>query len=105
MQQNLPEWETYSDKLAWDVKSIKTDTIMFLFTHINEADWKQEYSFVIDVSEQEYKCEINLTPVVECCPEVAVSASLLNDLNESRDLYLFLKKMRAAFVDHVKRFK
>ncbi|KAL3902183.1 MAG: hypothetical protein SGCHY_000034 [Lobulomycetales sp.] len=96
---NLPEWKAYSERLAWNVKTIKKDVIMFVFTHISD-DWNEQFHFTVDVSSKEYK-------VVDCAPAEVLNSSkeYLDQLNESRDLFLYLKQMRAAFVEYAKNRK
>lgn len=42
--------------------------------------------------------------VMECVPQLPNLQELVSKLNEHRDFYVFLKEMRQAFVDLVKRF-
>ncbi|KAF9113692.1 kinetochore-associated Ndc80 complex subunit spc25 [Mortierella sp. AM989] len=74
----------------------KQDHIGFVFTRINELDWDQEYSITVDVSQHEFA-------VSECSPDLQELSSLLKYLNETRDFYGFLKRVRKAFKDSTKK--
>ncbi|KAF9383140.1 kinetochore-associated Ndc80 complex subunit spc25 [Mortierella sp. AD011] len=72
------------------------DHIGFVFTRINELDWDQEYSITIDVSQHEFA-------VSDCTPNLPELPSLLRYLNDTRDFYGFLKRVRKAFKDLSKK--
>jgi hypothetical protein len=90
--------------------------LKFVFTHINEYNWDEEFSFVVDVSaEKEYHSMlwkvimvfmlINISfsaPVYDCQPMLPRLNEQVKYLNESRDFYRYLKEMRKAFVELVK---
>lgn len=63
----------------------------FSFIYIDQNDWEKEFSFVIDVSEANYR-------VIECQPGLPHMSPLLERLNMDRDFYGFLKRVRKAFV-------
>ncbi|KAJ3385811.1 kinetochore-associated Ndc80 complex subunit spc25 [Lobulomyces angularis] len=91
LKKNEPELKIFEDKLAWKIKTIKTDNIKFSFTHINETNWDEEFSFVLDVSEPMYK-------VADCIPLISDVDKHVEELNQFRDLFTFLKNMRSSFV-------
>lgn len=92
---NEPELRAYEEMLAMTMVGIRKECISFIFTHINETDWKCEYSFTIDISGQDYK-------VTMCNPPLPRLTELVGLLNADRDFYAFLKQMRKAFAEIAK---
>ena len=70
------------------------DVIKFVFTHINEQDWNEEYYFVVDMS------YASVYKLIACKPMLKDIDSWMEWLNSSRDFYTFLKKMRKGFTLH-----
>ncbi|KAG0314902.1 kinetochore-associated Ndc80 complex subunit spc25 [Dissophora globulifera] len=93
---NRPELASFESILAMRIVGVKEDHIGFVFTRINEQDWNKEYSITIDVSHHEFT-------VSDCTPELNELPVLLRSLNATRDFYGFLKKVRKAFKDSVKK--
>ncbi|KAL1917888.1 uncharacterized protein VTP21DRAFT_3722 [Calcarisporiella thermophila] len=89
---NEPELRCYEEKLAMKIHSVKSNWLKFVFTHINEKNWDKEYSFTVDVSERVYK-------VPKCNPQIENINELVAWLNETRDFFGFLKRIRKAFKD------
>ncbi|THH26744.1 hypothetical protein EUX98_g7449 [Antrodiella citrinella] len=86
-----PELVECERKLQCFVEGIDKDKILIRFTHVDPHDTSREFSFVIDVSSRAYKVPTT-TPYLPNLP------MLLEELNESRDLYAFIKGLRLAFV-------
>ncbi|KAF9439098.1 kinetochore-associated Ndc80 complex subunit spc25 [Entomortierella beljakovae] len=93
---NRPELAIFESVLAMRIVGIKEDHIGFVFTRINELDWDQEYTITIDVSHHEFA-------VSECSHNIPELPSLLKHLNETRDFYGFLKRIRKSFKDFAKK--
>ncbi|KAJ3219448.1 hypothetical protein HDU67_001279 [Dinochytrium kinnereticum] len=85
-----PEIAFFESKMAMKIFSLKGEALRFSFTHINSKLWDEEYFFIVDVSQEVYK-------VLQCQPPIKDLDLLLNNLNRTRDFYLFLKDMRKAF--------
>jgi kinetochore protein Spc25, fungi type len=95
---NLPELEFWQDFLCLHIEGTgEPDHLKFVYTHVNERDWSAEAWFELDAGEREYK-------VLRCRPklETDVVEQVVNKLNESRDLGVFLKSMRTLFVQGMK---
>ncbi|EPQ61172.1 hypothetical protein GLOTRDRAFT_113607 [Gloeophyllum trabeum ATCC 11539] len=88
----LPELRACQDRLQCVVEGIDRDRLLFRFAAIDKTAPDREYSFVLDVSSKIYKV-ITTTPLLPTLP------ILLDDLNETRDIYAFIAKMRHAFRD------
>ncbi|KAF9992549.1 kinetochore-associated Ndc80 complex subunit spc25 [Entomortierella chlamydospora] len=98
---NKPELASFESILAMRIVGVKgkfpiKDHIGFVFTRINELDWDQEYSITVDVSQHEFA-------VSDCTPNLPELPSLLRHLNDTRDFYGFLKRVRKAFKDLSKK--
>ncbi|KAF9351344.1 kinetochore-associated Ndc80 complex subunit spc25 [Mortierella sp. AD094] len=104
---NKPELASFESILAMRIVGVKgkflqvmmpfvLDHIGFVFTRINELDWDQEYSITVDVSQHEFA-------VSDCTPNIPELPSLLRYLNDTRDFYGFLKRVRKAFKDLSKK--
>ncbi|KAF9898149.1 kinetochore-associated Ndc80 complex subunit spc25 [Lobosporangium transversale] len=96
MLKNKPELTCFESILAMRIVGIKEDHIGFVFTRINELDWEQEYSIIVDVSQRDFS-------VSDCNPLIPQLPSLIQSLNETRDFYEFLKRVRKAFKDLAKK--
>ncbi|KAK9675103.1 kinetochore-associated Ndc80 complex subunit spc25 [Basidiobolus ranarum] len=92
---NEPELNFYEEKLALSIIGDEEDRITFLFTNIDANNHSREFKFTMDVSQRTYKVPV-------CQPMVESLNSLLDSLNENRDFYTFVKKMRQAFVECVR---
>ncbi|KAF9904317.1 kinetochore-associated Ndc80 complex subunit spc25 [Linnemannia zychae] len=93
---NKPELASYESFLSMRIIGVKVDHIGFVFTRISEQDWEREYTITLDVSQHEFS-------VSDCSPALPELPSLLRYLNETRDFYGFLKKVRQAFKDFSKK--
>ncbi|KAF8934461.1 kinetochore-associated Ndc80 complex subunit spc25 [Dissophora ornata] len=90
---NKPELASFESILAMRIIG---DHIGFTFTRINELDWDQEYSITVDVSQHDFA-------VSDCDPVLPELPSLLRYLNDTRDFYGFLKRVRKTFKDSAKK--
>ena len=73
-----------------------------VYSHVYESDWTRECSFTIDLSQRDYKGKTHSlfklsASVIECKPMLNTLNGLVEQLNESREFYEFLKRMREAF--------
>ncbi|KAF9937951.1 kinetochore-associated Ndc80 complex subunit spc25 [Mortierella antarctica] len=93
---NKPEVSCYESVLAMRIVGVQEDRIGFVFTRINEQDWDQEFAITIDVSQYDYSAS-------ECVPSLPELPSLVRYLNDTRDLYGFLKRVRKGFKDLCKK--
>lgn len=71
-----------------EIAYLAANRLLFIFTLIDPAAPKREFSFVVDVAQQ-YK-------VPQCDPPLAAMPALVQQLNEDRDLHGFLKQGEAA---------
>ncbi|CAG8685422.1 6505_t:CDS:2, partial [Cetraspora pellucida] len=90
LSKNEPELKRFADRLAFTMEGARDDAIIFTFTCIYENDSSQPCSFTLDVGESIYT-------VLECNPPLDQIEELVTQLNESRDFYTFVKRMRQAF--------
>ncbi|KAI7880379.1 hypothetical protein K492DRAFT_187917 [Lichtheimia hyalospora FSU 10163] len=67
--------------------------VKFTFTCINEHDHDRKYHFILHLPAHEP------FSVLECVPEVPGLAHIVSGLNADRNVYTFITRMRAAFVD------
>ncbi|ORX76371.1 hypothetical protein BCR32DRAFT_271313 [Anaeromyces robustus] len=93
MKKNDPELNFYENTLAMKMTALKEGIIEFTFTNINKEQTSKKYSFIIDVSNKNYK-------ILDCQPKVPELNILLNNLNDTRNFYDFLKLIRIAFVNY-----
>ncbi|KAL9613998.1 MAG: hypothetical protein Q9167_001478 [Letrouitia subvulpina] len=95
---NEPEldfWETY---LCMKIEGAgMADRLKFVFTHVDERDWDREAWFELDTAGRDYRV-VFVKPKIES----EVLERCVERLNENRELGLFLKCMREAFVGGIK---
>lgn len=95
---NGPElefWETY---LCMRIEGTGVaDRLRFVFTHVDERDWDREACFELDTAGRDYRVVL-VKPKIES----EVLEKCVTKLNENRELGLFLKCMREAFVVGIK---
>jgi len=95
---NGPEldfWETY---LGMRIEGAgQADRLKFVFCCVDEREWEREAWFELDTEKREYR-------VTYCRPKVEEGEveSVVDRLNETRDLGQFLKGMREVFVRTMK---
>ncbi|CDS09432.1 hypothetical protein LRAMOSA10792 [Lichtheimia ramosa] len=87
------ELDVVSSSLKLRISGKGDNKVQFIFTCINELDQKRKYSFILYLPPGEP------FSVLECVPEIPGRSHLLSELNATRNIYLFITRMRAAFVD------
>ncbi|KAF8555950.1 hypothetical protein OG21DRAFT_1507178 [Imleria badia] len=90
-----PELAACESWLKCNIEGIEADQILIRFSHIDEGSFDREFSFVLDVSSPSYNV-ITTTPPLPALP------ILLRELNQTGDVYRFIKCMRSAFRDLLK---
>lgn len=88
-----PELIAYEDRLKLHIGVIRADELVFKYTHINEEDLNQVHQFAVDVKEKLYR-------VYDCHPPVPDLEANVKLLNESRDIFDFMKRMRRSFIEY-----
>ncbi|ODN78739.1 hypothetical protein L202_04302 [Cryptococcus amylolentus CBS 6039] len=84
------ELKQMEEALGWKVEGIKADQLLMRFYLIDPDDPAREFSFIVDVAKQDYT-------VPNCDPPIPTLPQLVRQLNEDRDLFSFIKKVRKAF--------
>jgi kinetochore protein Spc25, fungi type len=111
LARELPELAFFQKTLALDIEALRKDLMKFIFSNIDDRDWSKEFYLVIDVSSENYKgnqpgCLVYpwlfSCIAIECVPLLDKLDCLVNELNQHRDFYLFLKLVRKEFVILVK---
>ena len=95
---NGPELDFWQDYLCLRIEGAgMADRLKFVYTHVDEGDWEREAWFELGMGKREYD-------VLHCRPKLQaeVVEQVLDKLNESRDLAVFLKRMRESFVEAMK---
>ncbi|KAJ8663649.1 hypothetical protein O0I10_000897 [Lichtheimia ornata] len=87
------ELEFVSENLKLRMRGKGGNKVKFTFTCINERDHHRKYSFILHLPPHEP------FSVLECVPEVPGLSHILSGLNADRNIYTFITRMRAAFVD------
>ncbi|GAA5915788.1 hypothetical protein JCM8208_003886 [Rhodotorula glutinis] len=99
VSRNAPELAFFEHKLGLKIRGRAPDVIQFKFQHIDPASHARTFSFDLDVSQPTYALS-SPTPASLLPP--SLSTPLLAQLNTSRDLYRFVRTLRAAVVAEVK---
>ncbi|KAF8508519.1 chromosome segregation protein Spc25-domain-containing protein [Gautieria morchelliformis] len=86
-----PELRALESKLHLTVEGVQKDVLLVSFTHIDPSDESRDFSVVVDVSDPVYKVPTS-SPMIPTLP------LLLAELNETREFYKFIKKVRKAFI-------
>ncbi|GJJ13816.1 hypothetical protein Clacol_008073 [Clathrus columnatus] len=89
-----PELKALENALHMTVEGVQKDILLVRFTHLDPSDEERDFSIVIDISTPMYK-------VPTCSPVIASLPLLVDELNETREFFKFIKKVRKAFVDLV----
>ncbi|KAI0727637.1 chromosome segregation protein Spc25-domain-containing protein [Fomitopsis betulina] len=85
-----PELSESEAKLQCVVEGIEKDKLLVRFLDLDPGNREKECNLVIDVSSRSYKVPTT-TPYLPTLP------ILLDELNETRDVYTFIKNARSAF--------
>ncbi|WVW85625.1 hypothetical protein I302_107663 [Kwoniella bestiolae CBS 10118] len=78
------------DNIGFTVDGIRPDLLMMRFTLLDPSDPAREFSFLIDISKQDYT-------VPNCDPPIPNLLELVRQLNHDREFYTFIKRVRKAF--------
>lgn len=95
---NLPELDFWESYLGMRIEGAgKVDRLRFVFVNLDERDWSREAWFELDTEKREYavvdyRPKIEGTQIEDC----------VEGLNASRDLGVFLRRVRAAFKESCK---
>ncbi|KAI9137434.1 chromosome segregation protein Spc25-domain-containing protein [Paraphysoderma sedebokerense] len=95
MQLTENEIILFSNVLKMRLEPI-TSGVKIIFTHINDQNWDEEFSFSVEIEGEGFR-------VTATAPSLPQSSDLENWLNETNDLYGFIKLIRKEFCDFVKR--
>jgi len=77
-------------------RGVEKDQLLVRFSHIDKYDLDREFTFVLDVSVRSYRV-LTSTPLLPTLP------IYVEQLNESRDVYAFIKQVRRAFEELVQQ--
>ncbi|KZO99687.1 hypothetical protein CALVIDRAFT_595790 [Calocera viscosa TUFC12733] len=86
-----PELSLYEVALGFSVTGVKEDVLLFKFTHIDEHAPNRVFSFVLDLSKQDYAVTMSEPPL-------GAMPRLVDTLNDTREFWTFIKHVRAAFL-------
>lgn len=90
---NLPELDFWESYLGLRIEGTgKVDRLRFIFVNLDEKDWNKEAWFELDTERREYS-------VVDHRPKVegGLIEESVEGLNSSRDLGVFLRRLRTIF--------
>ncbi|KAJ7699238.1 chromosome segregation protein Spc25-domain-containing protein [Mycena rosella] len=91
---NSGEADALQDRLSCVVEGIDTDQLLVRMSKIDLSDPDREFKFVLDISGGSYK-------VLTSSPSLATLPVLVEQLQESKDLVVFMIDVRSACVDTV----
>lgn len=91
-----PELTECEFRLRSVIEGIDKDKILVRFTHLDPTDPQREFNLVLDVSGDNYR-------VPTTSPFLPNLPILLDELNNTRDVYAFIKSVRQAFEELVSR--
>ncbi|KAI9808421.1 MAG: kinetochore-associated Ndc80 complex subunit spc25 [Phylliscum demangeonii] len=95
---NRPELEFWQDYLCLRIEGAGVeDRLKFVYTHVDERAWEREAWFELGMGKRDYE-------LLHCHPKLEPDAMrrVLEQLNDSRDLAVFLKRMRELFIATLK---
>ena len=109
-----PELKTCEHRLRCIVEGIEKDQLLVRFSYLDGSDLEREFSFVLDVSSRAYRGECSLFVhfhwfwtliclVLTSTPLLPTLPIYVEELNESRDVYTFIKQVRRAFEELVQQ--
>ncbi|KAJ7931425.1 chromosome segregation protein Spc25-domain-containing protein [Mycena leptocephala] len=82
------------NRLSCVVEGVDKDQILVRMSKIDPSDPEREFTFVLDVSGNSYK-------VLTSTPSLATLPLLVARLRETKDVLVFIKEVREAYVDMV----
>jgi kinetochore protein Spc25 len=107
--QTATELDHCQKALRCIIEGIDKDQLLVRFTHIDPSDLDREFSLVLDVSDRTYKGLLLLKHIIQTLfknstvivstPMLPTLPILLDELNQTRDVYNFIKRVRQAFVE------
>jgi kinetochore protein Spc25 len=103
-----PELRSCEHRLACTIEGVQADRLLIRFFGLDPTDPERDASFVLDMSSQNYKGTrlllrhlglINFCPliVITASPHLPSMAILVNALNETRDIFAFMRNVRTAY--------
>lgn len=109
---NSPELIACQTGLRCIVEGVGKDQLLIRFSHIDPSDSRREASFVLDVSARSYKgvyltAAICHSPmlrflVLTSTPPLPTLPIMLDKLNESRDVFAFIRSVRQGYQEMYK---
>ncbi|KAH8118138.1 chromosome segregation protein Spc25-domain-containing protein [Phellopilus nigrolimitatus] len=87
-----PELRECEARLQFALEGVERDKLLIRFMQIDPAEPQREFSIVIDTSARVYKVPLTTPPI----PTIPL---LVDQMNRSRDLFAFIKDVRAQFVE------
>jgi len=106
-----PEAKLCEERLACSIEGVEKDRLLVRFSRLDPMDEEREASFVIDIATDTYKGEYYylhsldntyLVLVITSSPTLPSMPILVNTLNDSSDIYAFIRDVRAAY-EHLVR--
>ncbi|KAI0063057.1 hypothetical protein BV25DRAFT_1915389 [Artomyces pyxidatus] len=85
-----PELYACERGLRCVIEGVGKDQLLVRFSHIDPSNPRREASFVLDVSARSYK-------VLTSTPSLPILPILLDRLNDTRDIFRFIKEVREGF--------
>jgi kinetochore protein Spc25 len=107
----LPQSQTCEERLACKIEGVERDRLLVRFARLDPTDPEREASFVIDIATQTFKGIYGFSwlcastgayaddcySVITASPQLPSMNILVSNLNESRDIYAFIRDVRAAY--------
>ncbi|KDR72538.1 hypothetical protein GALMADRAFT_252669 [Galerina marginata CBS 339.88] len=85
-----PELRSCEERLSCAIEGVEKDRLLVRFLRVDPTEPQREASFVIDISSQTFK-------VITSSPHLPSMPILVNNLNDSQDIYAFIRDTRAAY--------
>lgn len=101
-----PQSQSCEQLLGCSVEGVERDRLLIRFSHLEPSDPEKEATMVLDTATDVYKGRLFSCPdynftygvsVITSSPQLPSMQILVHALNESRDIYTFLKDVRTAF--------
>ncbi len=109
-----PEVEACERTLSCVIEGVKTDRILVRFLRLDPSDQQREFSFVLDVGDtykglktrrglsKKKRLMTILYTVITSSPVLPSLAILTDELNNSRDIFQFIKRVRIGYQELVR---
>jgi kinetochore protein Spc25 len=109
------ELDELQQLLHCEAEGVGHDRLLFRFWSVDPQDPEREFNFTIDIGGDAYRGarwflpnpnskmtdEYDTATVLASNPVLPSMRALLDDLNETKDIYAFLVRVRVAFTDSV----